>query len=353
MDPGVFMWRFDAEAMNRLQSIAPLRAAAHAVSERFGRPWFEAAVNGVRLSERQMPDIFRQAIFAARVVGMDYLPEVYVSGEEMWNAKTLGSESRAFVSLGSVLLNFRGDDLLFLLGREMGHARAGHALWQTVTEFMSGRRAQRTILGEGVLQFLNPAKLVESAVDAPLMAWARHSEITADRAGLLVVGKEEVAERVLLQWTLKSFPVVSRLDKDAWREQEEQSDEAALRIAEWTMTSTPYVAPRLKLMREFARSQEFKGWRAVIEYWGKDGPAPEPVNAAPQPKEHSSKPRTDPDAVRLVCIACREPMRVKRSALQGSEPVKVRCPNPQCRKVLEVKPKKSVPPGPDALTTQD
>ena len=113
------MWRFDAEAMNVLRSIGPLNSAAHALSERVGRPWFEAQVNGLRLSEKQLPDIFALAIRAARIVGLPYLPEIYVSGEHMWDAATMGSNSSAFIALGSVLTMLRGDDLLYVLGREM------------------------------------------------------------------------------------------------------------------------------------------------------------------------------------------------------------------------------------------
>jgi len=346
MDVGAFMWQLDREAMNVLQSMGPLRSAAHAISERFGRPWFEAALNGVRLGEDQMPGLFRQAIYAARVVGLPFLPEIYVSGEEMWNSKTLGSDAGAFVSLGTVLLNFKGDDLLFLLGREMGHAAAGHALWRTVLEFVSGRQAQRTIMGQGVAQFLNPAKLLESAVDAPLMAWARHSEITADRAGLLVVGKEDVARRVLLQWALKSFPVYQQISQEAWLRQEEQSDTSMTRLSEWTLANTPYVAPRLKLMREFAQSPELLQWRKVIEYWGRDA-LPPPVEATVSQKRAAPRPGR-PDTVRLICAACREPMRVPRATFQGTDSVKIRCPNAKCRQVLDVRPR-SASPSPETL----
>ncbi|MDQ6827440.1 MAG: M48 family metalloprotease, partial [Gemmatimonadota bacterium] len=176
MDINAFLWALDADAMNVLRSLGPLTAAAHAVSERVGRPWFEASVNGLRLGERQLPDIFEAAIKAARIMGLQYLPELYVSGEQMWDATTLGTDSRAFIVLGSVLTNFKGDELLFVLGREMGHVRAGHALWKTVMQFVSGHARKRSILGEGIMHMLNPAKLVESAIDAPLMAWSRHSE---------------------------------------------------------------------------------------------------------------------------------------------------------------------------------
>ena len=65
-----FLWRLDADAMRVLRSLGPLTSAAHAISERVGRPWFEASVNGLRLSERQLPDVFAIAIKAARIVGL-------------------------------------------------------------------------------------------------------------------------------------------------------------------------------------------------------------------------------------------------------------------------------------------
>lgn len=352
MDINAFLWALDADAMNVLRSLGPLTAAAHAVSERVGRPWFEASVNGLRLGERQLPDIFDTAIKAARIMALQYLPELYVSGEQMWDATTLGTDSRAFIVIGSVLTNFKADDLLFVLGREMGHVRAGHALWKTVMQFVSGHARKRSILGEGIMHMLNPAKLVESAIDAPLMAWARHAEITADRAGMLVVGNEEVARKVLMSWTLKSFPLQARINQDAWREQEEMADEIS-RLAEWTLSSTPFLAGRLRLMKDFAASEGLIGWRALINHWCPPVPAtegkPEAPKAAP-PAEAAKQgpPAADPNSVRLECPKCKEAMRVPKSALETGETVNVRCPNPACRSVLTVTPKKpgAAPPPP-------
>ena len=343
VDLNAFLWRLDADAMNVLRSMGPLTAAAHAVSERVGRPWFEASVNGLRLSEKQLPEIFHAAIRAARVMAIRYLPEIYISGEQMWDATTLGTDNGAFIVLGSVLTNFKGDDLLFVLGREMGHVRAGHALWKTVMQFVSGRARHRSIMGEGVLKLLNPAKLVESAIDAPLMAWSRHSEITADRAGMLVVGKEDVARRVLMTWTLKSFPLVPRVNADAWLEQEQTIDGGMTSISEWTMASTPYLAGRLRLLRDFAGSGELQAWRAVVEHWA---PAPSPPIAPASssvPRQTPPPPPADPNSIRLVCPSCKGAMRVPKSAFEKGEPINVRCPNPDCKSILTVTPKKPEP----------
>lgn len=344
-----FLWRLDAEAMMRLQSLGPVTAAAHHISERYGRPWFEASVNGVRLSENQMPDVFALAVRQARIVGLNRMPEIYVSGEQMWDAKTLGTDAYAFVVLGSVLVSFKGDDLAFMIAREMGRVKAGHAVWRTAFELLMGRKqSQRTIMGDGVMQFLNPAKIVESAFEAPLMAWARHSEITADRAGQLALGSLDTTRRVLLQWTLKSFPIHARLNMEDWVHQEDESDDVTMQAVEATMSSVPFIARRLKLARDFHGSEDMRGWRAVIEHHDGEDRRLRPPKEVKATGGKEKKGDAD-DTVRLTCVSCQAPMRVKRAALVGEKPVNVRCPNPACGKVLAVKPKRPAQPRPDQV----
>ncbi len=333
-----YMWSLDAQAMASLRSITPLMAAAQALSEKVGRPWLESTVNGIRLGPDQLPDIFELAIKAARIVGLPYLPEIYISGEQMWDCLTLGSESQAFVVIGSIISNFRGDDMLYVLGREMGHIAAGHALWKTLMQFTTGRQQGKTIMGHGVMQFLNPAKLVESAIDAPLMAWARHSEITADRAGALVIGSYDVARRVAIQWTVRSFPLLPRLNLDALEREVAQSDDRQLQVSEWTMSSTPYLARRLRLMKDYSASDTVKGWRDIIQYWEEIERAR--VEAAARPPLRPAPPEPQiKDGIRLTCIACGEVMRVSRAELEGKESVRIQCPNAACAKILDVTPK--------------
>ncbi|EGF92514.1 peptidase M48, Ste24p [Asticcacaulis biprosthecium C19] len=322
------MWDLDAAAMRTLRNSGPLNAAAQAISQRLGRPWLEAAVNGIRLGPDQMPDIFNQAVLAARIVGLAYLPELYVSGEQMWDCVTLGDENGAFIAIGSVLLNFGPREMLYLLGREMGHVAAGHAMWNTVSRFMSGQSAQRTIMGEGVMQFINPAKIVESAIDAPLMAWARQSQITADRAGAMVVGDPAVVRNVTLQWAMKSFPVLKKLNVAALERQVADAVGGAHQMAEMTMGSQPFLMRRLRLQAEFSGTSDFSAWRRVIDHWLE----------AEKPKK-APEPPIDDGHVRLTCIACSEPLRFDRSRFANeTDAIKVRCPNAACRKVLEVRP---------------
>ncbi|MGI9484935.1 MAG: M48 family metallopeptidase [Geminicoccaceae bacterium] len=331
VDLDAFMWRFDAEGMRILNSTGPIASAAHGIAQRFGRPVFEAAANGIRLSERQMPDIFELAIHAARLLSLMHLPEIYISGEQMWDIYSLGGHEGSFVAIGSVLINMRKEDLLFLLAREMGHIRAGHVYWKTAMQFLTGaKQRQATIMGEGVLQFLNPLKIMESAVEAPLMSWSRHSEITADRAALLVTGDLACARRALTQWAMKSFPVYAKVNEEVWLEQEALSDDPNLKLSEWTMSATPYLAPRLKVLTEFAAEGGFQVSRENIEAFVKRAGLGQGVTTLSEPTAETE---------RIICTACHKPLRVAKSTFESGKTVNVRCPQNRCRKILKIKPK--------------
>lgn len=355
MDTQAFLWSLDAQAMTVLESLGPVTAAARALSARVGRPWFEATVNGIRLGEQQFPDIFELGIRAARIMGLRVMPEIYLSGEMLWDAMTLGSDEQAFIVLGSVLTYFKGDELLYLLGREMGHIRAGHVMWRTASKFLTGStHMNRSVMGGGLLNALSPAKMLENAIDAPIMAWARHSEITADRAGLLVVGKVDVARKVLMASSLKSFPLYQRINQEEWLQQEASSDDQMMRISEMTMSTAPFLARRMRMLREFAAAPHAEAWRHYIETvapvtavaaptsTAPSAPSAPSAVAAPSPAAATTAPPAD-DAWRFTCRACKTPIKVTRSALASKTVVQVTCPKPGCGTVMNCRPPRPDP----------
>ena len=337
--------------MSALRSIKPLNAVAQSVSEKVGRRWIESTFNGVLLGDKQLPQIYGHAVRAARVLGISHMPDVYLSGERAWDCLTFGSDRDSFIIIGSALAgNFRGADLMFLLAREIGHCRAGHALWKSVITFLLGEQGQtKGFMAGGILNaVMNPAALIGGAIEVPLLAWARQAEITADRAGLLAVGDEEVARRVLLSWSLKSSVMYRQINIEAWLEQQAADDGGYSKLSELTTSSTPYITPRLKLLTEFARSPELTYWRKIItdsiRQAAPQAPAPQPL-VQPAPATPSSA--TPPDVVRFKCAACQTPMRVPLKVLAGKSELPVKCPNPQCAKITRLK-QKAKPTGKEA-----
>ena len=326
VDNGSFAWAADAKAMAALKSMKPLNAAAKAVSEKVGRRWIEVTFNGVLLGEKQMPHIYGQAVRAARILGMSHMPDVYLSGERPWDCLTFGSDRDSFIVVGSAVAgNFQGVDMLYLLAREIGHCKAGHALWKTVIRFFLGEQGPaKGFMSGGILaNILSPTALIGGALEMPLLAWARQAEITADRAGLLAVGSEDVARRALLSWSLKSSFIFKQLNIESWIEQQNVDEGDMLRLSELTTTSTPYIGPRLKLLSQFAASPDFQHSfnriRAVL------------AHAAPP------RPKPEQKELKIKCSACAAPMRVPMSVLAGKPKLSIKCPDVKCGKITVIR----------------
>src|SRR5208337_2716414 len=112
---------------------------------------------------------------------------------------------------------------------------------------------------------INPTKLIQGAIDLPLMAWARQSEITADRAGLMAVGDEALVRRVLLAWSIRSARLLQQVNIDEWLKQESASDDQMTRFSEMTTSSSMYTTRRLRLLGQAAREPELMRWSQSIQ----------------------------------------------------------------------------------------
>jgi predicted Zn finger-like uncharacterized protein len=343
LDRSAFLWAQDGQAMAKLQKIPALHSIVRSASDKVGRPWIESTFNGIRLGPRQLPDVWKQAVQAARILGLPSMPDVYISGDSQWNTYTFGSDNNAFIVLGTAILNnFQNDEMLFVLAREMGHCRAGHALWKTVTRFIAGdSAAMHGLLSNGLMNAIHPMQLIQGTVELPLLAWSRQSEVTADRAGLLAVGDEALARRVLLAWSIRSARLLKQVNIEEWMKQEDASDDQMTRFSEMTTSSSMYTTRRLRLLGQSAREPELMRWSQSVQSARKQTapppkPAPDSHPAAP------ARPPTPTDSIRVVCTKCQAAMRVPLAVLRGKSSLNVRCP--QCKTVITLRPKPAAPP---------
>jgi len=132
--------------------------------------------NGVRVSERQLPELHARVLAAAQKLGLDRTPEVYVvQAGGVLNAFATKLLSRRFVVLHSELVDQCRDprQLDFVVGHEVGHLAAGHLRFTwLVAPFL-------------IVPWLGTAYL-------------RAREYTADRCGFLVAGDLEQSIRGLV-----------------------------------------------------------------------------------------------------------------------------------------------------------
>ncbi|MGH7483791.1 MAG: M48 family metallopeptidase [Longimicrobiales bacterium] len=141
--------------------------------------------NAVRVSERQFPKIHALYGEVLRIMDSEPYP-LFVSQTPLVNAGAYGMD-HPFIILnsGTLRLLTSDDEMIFLLGHELGHIHSGHVLYRTMTVLLLRlASAGFPIVG-----------LAARAVLLGLLEWSRKSELSADRAGLLTVQDPEAAMR--------------------------------------------------------------------------------------------------------------------------------------------------------------
>jgi Zn-dependent protease with chaperone function len=126
--------------------------------------------NMIRVSENSFKSVFKLAKIAAYRLKLP-LPEVFITEDPQYNAYTMGFYRYGFIVINSSMArDFKADELLFVIGHEMGHMKKYHTTW---------------------LNLLAPARVGGARfIFAPLMqvifnVWSVKAEYTADQAGLI------------------------------------------------------------------------------------------------------------------------------------------------------------------------
>jgi Zn-dependent protease with chaperone function len=185
--------------------------------------------NGVRISERQLPQLYAQVKAAAEKLGMSQVPDVYLlQSGGLLNAFATKLLSRNFVIIYSSLADACQDprQLDFILAHELGHLAAGHLKWNAL---------------------LAPYRLV------PWLgpAYSRAREYTCDRCGLAVASDLEQSTRGLAVLAAGGRHAAS-VDLAAFEEQRLESGSFWMSVME-LVSSHPFLCKRAAALREYQR----------------------------------------------------------------------------------------------------
>lgn len=143
--------------------------------------------SAVRVSEDQFPEVHAKYLEACSILDVSPPPELYVAQTPIVNAGAIGIDEPFIVINSGTLLLTDPDELQFILAHELGHVLSEHVLYKTMIRLM----LRMTLIAMAVP--LGGAALF--AILAALLEWDRKSELSADRAGLLVVQDPDVAYR--------------------------------------------------------------------------------------------------------------------------------------------------------------
>lgn len=192
---------------------------------------------GVRINEGQFDEIYGVAQECARLVGVP-VPHVFVRDDPFVPIVAVGTgEPYALVISAQWIELFTGDELRFLIGRELAHVAAGHT---KLTSILSANGRENAV------------------VSVAFGAWLRTIEYTADRAGLLCCGSLNAAFSAIAVSTFQR--VGRRIDLHGFAEQRRELDaEPSLRLGEW-ISATPYSTNRIARLAAFATDPLYQRW---------------------------------------------------------------------------------------------
>jgi Zn-dependent protease with chaperone function len=220
--------------------------------------------SNVRVSPKQLPSLYSMLRESCAILDMPE-PELYVSQRPGVNAHTSG-HTKPYIILYSGLLDLMDDDeVMAVIAHELGHIKCGHVLYMTMAQQIDN-------LVVLVKEFL-PAvgQLVGMGIDwtikIALLNWARRSELSADRAALLVIQQPKPCISMLAKLAGGTVRFASQLDAEEFLRQaltyaEERDHGANNRfyhhVAGMYQGTHPFAVERVKYLNDWIKSPEYR-----------------------------------------------------------------------------------------------
>jgi Zn-dependent protease with chaperone function len=160
--------------------------------------------NSVKVSERQLPDLWASHVGVCTILDMPERYDLYVTDSLMANARTIGSQKPIVVFDAALYERLGQGERRVVLAHEIGHILSDHVLYMTALDIL--------LRAGGNLPLLLGVPL--RAVQAVLLEWMRAAELSCDRAATLAVRDPKIVCRTLMV-TAGGMPA-DKLDLDAF-----------------------------------------------------------------------------------------------------------------------------------------
>lgn len=148
--------------------------------------------SAVKVSDKQFAKIHSLHKEACRILDVEQ-PDLFVAQNPVINAFAVGW-NRPFVVLNSSLVqSLDSEEILGVIGHELGHIKSGHMLYKTLLSLLIE-------LSKFALQIPLTGLALEAVIVA-LREWDRKSELSSDRAEALTTQNPDTVIRSLMKMT--------------------------------------------------------------------------------------------------------------------------------------------------------
>ena len=255
-----FQHKWDQQAVAALQAIPGFEYLIKKLMEIGFEQFFRITnlASNVHVTGNMLPDLQDKLRTACEILDVA-IPDLYVSTNPIPNAFTYG-DTKPFIVLTSGLLETMSEEeLLFILGHEIGHIKCGHVLYKTMARHFA---LVLEIIANATLGF---SRILGTGLEVAIFDWERKSELSADRAGLIVTQSLPIANRTFMKMAASAPSLYSQMDENVFLKQVETYEDASdasfinqAYIALITAKMThPFTILRAKKLVDWVKKGEF------------------------------------------------------------------------------------------------
>lgn len=252
--------RWDLQALNALEKTPGFEKLVRTLMKHGLEPAIRIRYTGsnIRVTEKMLPAAYSALREACEILYLSRPPELYIE-QGFINGMTVGAEEPLIVLSAGSLGLLSHDELLFLVGHEIGHIKSQHMLYHTMSAVLP-------VLGDLIGSLtLGLGGGVALGVQLALMNWYRMSEFTADRAGLLCCQNLDAATNCLMKIAGMPPSLYKTMKADHFREQAKHFDNSTantrdkiVRILSVMDASHPWTVQRAQELQKWYDSGEYE-----------------------------------------------------------------------------------------------
>jgi Zn-dependent protease with chaperone function len=213
-----------------------------------------AVASFIRVGPNQFPVYDRIRNEAAEVLDLNPVPKLYIARDPVPFAQTRGIDEPFIVLSTGLVEALDNEALRFVIGHEMGHVLSGHAVLLTLLDRLL--RLQRSVawVPMGVIGL--------RAVIAALYEWQRKSELSCDRAGLLV--SQDPSATLRAHMYLAGATDLSQIDIPSFLEQAKEYEDvedirdSIIKLLAVEQRTHPFAVVRASQLQKWAASEEYR-----------------------------------------------------------------------------------------------
>ncbi|MFR9674768.1 M48 family metallopeptidase [Streptomyces sp. TR06-5] len=210
--------------------------------------------DSVRVSDEQFAHLHSMLRDACYILDLPKTPPMYVTQDPKPQAMCVGlDEPIIVVSTGLVEL-LDEEEMRAVVGHEVGHALSGHSVYRTVLLFLTNLALK--------VAWIPLGNMAVMAIVTALREWFRKSELSADRAGLLVGQDLQASMRGLMK--LAGGNHLHEMNVDAFLRQADEYEaggdlrDSVLKIMNVLPRSHPFTAVRAAELRKWAATRDYQ-----------------------------------------------------------------------------------------------